>query len=141
MASEFQRRLRRLARDAELKIADSQSNIASLRFNVRGVSQVLFVADYGNVWEFSCHVAPKMASPSDFPGGILAYLLTQNAKKKYGFWCIESVGDSHYLCFMHNIDPSDLNGKRFNKICWHIVKEVTKVEAKFAVIGEVISSL
>lgn len=129
--SAFERRVKDLARRADLKISDLSSSRAKLIFNVGGHSQPLFIIPYESIWEFSCPSIIAVDDADDIPAPILITVLKQNANAMRGFWCIEQIGNKEVLECMHNIPEALLTPEEFYNICWGIVRQVEALEEAF----------
>lgn len=129
--SAFERRVKDLAKRANLKVAETKSASAILTFTVGSHTQPLFILDYSGIWEFSCPSIIAMENAFDIPHAIVLVVLERNSKNKRGFWCIETLNQKKTLEYMHNIRHDLLTPEEFSDICWGIVKEVETVENAF----------
>ncbi|RMG66225.1 MAG: hypothetical protein D6709_00275 [Chloroflexi bacterium] len=129
--SPFERKIKKLASESGLKIADLKASGAKFLFNVRGHTQPLFVVPYGETWELSCPTIVALDALDDFPQFILAIALKDNSTNKRGFWCIEKIGGKEVLEYMHNIPEASLTADEFYKSCRIIVEQVEKLEDAF----------
>lgn len=127
----FEKRVKDLARRADLKVADVSSKRAKLLFTIDGYSQTLWIYPYDGVWEFSCPSVVIVDDVDVIPTYILQTVLERNATVKRGFWCIEKIGDKYVLEYMHNISEQLLTPEEFKSVCWGIVKEVDRLEGAF----------
>lgn len=126
--SSFERRISDLASKSGLKIAELRSGFAELHFTVGSHSQPLFIVPYDNIWEFSCPSVVSCSDPRDFPQVVLAAVLEINAKRKRGFYCIETIGGDKVIEYMHNVIADTLTPAEFSAACWGVVKEVENFE-------------
>ncbi|MCX7753754.1 MAG: hypothetical protein N2117_00725 [Anaerolineales bacterium] len=129
--SPFERKIKKLASESGLKIADLKSSGAKFLFNVSGHTQPLFIIPYRELWELSCPTIVALDNLDDFPQFILALALKDNATNKRGFWCIEKIGGKEVLEYMHNIPESSLTADEFYKACWYVVTQVERLEDAF----------
>lgn len=124
----FKRRLKDLAKRADIKIDTLDSDFASLMFRVGEHRQPLFIGDYNGTWEFQCPSFVALEDSSDIPHPVLAFVLEKNALNRRGFWCLETLGGKKTIAYMHNVPEASLTPDEFSRVCWQVVKEVEAFE-------------
>jgi hypothetical protein len=124
----FDRHLRQLAQNANLKVADADHRRAMMKFETKTGTKTLWIIPYDDMWEFSAQSAIKFPQLADCPQWIAVVVLSINAKNKRAFWCIEKIRGEHVMSAMLNFPASALTPALFHDICWDIVREVAKFE-------------
>jgi hypothetical protein len=132
--SSFETRVKTLAYQADLRISETTPNIAKLvfKFNKEGESteQRVWIAPYGDTWEFSCMSFINNQDPKNIPPILLIYALQENAKNRRGCWTLNhySNSDKYVLEYMANISSALLTPEEFRKTCNAVAVEVDDFE-------------
>lgn len=111
------------------RVADLNSQRAILKFDMNsGRKQTLYIIRYETTLEFSVPSIAQFDSVDDIPHYLSTLLLKRSADRKFGFWCIEEIGNRQVFSHMHNAEIELLNVSYFQKVVNALVNECDDFE-------------
>lgn len=111
------------------KIAHINSNIAVMNFDMGAEStQTVFIVRYDTTLEFSCPSGLKFDDFDYIPHALSSYLLKENNKYKFGFWCIQELEKRQVFSIMHNAEISLIDVGYFNTIVKTLINKCEEFE-------------
>jgi hypothetical protein len=111
------------------KLYDINEELAIIKFDMdSGTTQTLFIINYDSILEFSCPSNLRFKELDDIPHRLSTYLLQENKKYKYGFWCIEKISEKHVFSIIHNVPLSSLDLDYFRNLVVFLIQKCDDFE-------------
>lgn len=116
-------------RNLEWNIYSIDNKTAVIKFNMEsGSTQTVFIIKYDTTLEFSCPSGLKFDEIDDIPHYLSTLLLSQNAQYKFGFWCIENIGDKKVFSMIHNAEMSLIDVDYFRRVVTTLILKCDEFE-------------
>ncbi|MGL4375036.1 MAG: hypothetical protein ACRCT1_01240, partial [Microcoleaceae cyanobacterium] len=116
-------------RNLDWNIYSIDNKTAVIKFNMEsGSTQTLFILKYDTTLEFSCPSGLKFDAIDDIPHYLSTLLLRQNAQYKFGFWCIENIGDKKVFSMIHNAEMSLIDVDYFRRVVTTLILKCDEFE-------------
>jgi hypothetical protein len=93
-----------------------------------GRDQTCFISRDNTTLEFSVPSSLTFRTINDIPGNVSTVLMTQNAKQRIGFWCIEKIGEQYVYSCMHNAEMQLINVHFFARIVNALINQCDEFE-------------
>lgn len=113
------------------KIHDIDDEHAILQFDMEsGSIRILYIFLHRNALEFFCPSFIRFPIGKDTLNHhwISTFLLKENTKYVWGFWCIKEIAGCNIFSIMHNAEISLINIIYFSKIVSWLVEECEQFE-------------
>lgn len=126
----FQTTIRSYCARQEWAISDLNDHSAMLRFSMEsGRQQTCFIIRYESTLEFSVPSGFAFDTVSDIPHFYSTMLLKRSRVKKFGFWCIEEIGEKQVYSCMHNAEMQLIDSKYFASVIRALIDECDEFES------------
>lgn len=126
----FKNAIQECAAQNEWKIADLNDRRAILNFSMdSGRTQILYIIRYGLTLEFSVPSLVSFDSEADISHQLSTFLIAQNSQNKFGFWCLEPIGEKLVYSYMQNIEMQLLNSDYFGEIVRALIRGCDNFES------------
>lgn len=112
-------------------IADSNDKRVILKFSMNsGRTQTLYIIRYDTTLEFSVPSALMFDSLDSIPHYVSTLLLKRSSVKKFGFWCIETIGGKEVFSCMHNAEQQLIDSDYFAQVVRALINECDEFEGE-----------
>lgn len=125
----FQATVREYCAQQSWKIADLNDRRAILRFVMDDDrTQTCYIIRYESTLEFSVPSELNFDTINDVPHFFSTLLLQRSRDKKFGFWCLEEIGDRQVFSCMHNAEMQLLDSEFFARVVAALIAECDEFE-------------
>lgn len=128
-AFKFRSTIERYCKTIGWNLYSIDNEMAVIRFSMEsGNTQTLLILKYDSTLEFSCPSGLKFDDLDDVPDRLSTLLLSQNSTYRFGFWCIQKIGEQQTFSIVHNAEMTLIDIDYFRKVITHLIQECDKFE-------------